>query len=303
MTAIAERVARDPGVYDDVPAEDYLRDPALSSSGARRLLPPSCPAAYRWHADNPQPPKLEYDLGHAAHRELLGAGPELVIVDAGDWRTKAAREAKDAAYAAGCTPLLRHQHDEVLQMVAAVRRHPVAGRLFQPEHGRSEVSVWWTDPETGVPCRCRFDYLPNPTGDGPFLFADYKTAGSENGSGPAAASKSMGSYGYHQQLDWYVDGALAAGLTGGQPIVPLLVFQERTAPYLVTTYQVREVDLRRGAVRNRKARHVYAECADAEDWPDHGRGQVQWLELPRWAEFEHDAAELRGDYDIKGIPS
>jgi hypothetical protein len=298
MTAVQ---ITEPGVYEDVPAEDYLRDPALSSSGARRLLPPSCPAAYRWYADNPQPPKLEYDLGHGAHRELLGAGPDLVIVDAPDWRKAAAREAKEAAYAAGKTPLLRHQHDEVLAMVAAVRRHPIAGRLFQPGAGRSEVSAWWTDPETGVPCRCRFDYLPDIDDDSPFVIADYKTTGSEDGSSPDAASRSMGKYGYHQQLNWYGDGAVHTGLADGRPVVPLLIFQERVAPYLVTTYQVPETVLHRGAVRNRKARHVYAECADRGEWPDHhhGAGQVLWLDLPRWAERDHDAAEDRGDFDIK----
>lgn len=297
MTALVERLAAQPGVYDRISDAEYHRDQALSSTGARKLLAPSCPAAFRWWADNPQPPKLEYDLGHAAHRELLGAGPELVIVDAPDWRKADARAAKEEAYAAGRTPLLAHQYVDVLAMIAAVRAHPVAGRLFQPEHGRSEVSCWWDDPETGVRCRSRFDYLPEPVAGRPLLVADYKTS-TEGGSAPTAAGKSMASYGYHQQGAWYLDAAVQCGLTAGQEAAFLLVFQERAAPYLVTTFQLPEAVLRRGAVRNRKARHRYAECFDRGEWPDHGAGQVQWLDLPRWAEVEHDIAEDRGDFDI-----
>jgi hypothetical protein len=295
-TAIADRIGFRPGVYEDVPHEVYLADPALSSSGARRLLPPSCPAVFRWYADNPQPPKLDYDLGHAAHRELLGAGPGLVVVDAADWRTKAAREARDAAYDAGQTPLLRHQHAEVLAMVAAVRAHPVAGRMFQPEHGRSEVSCWWDDSETGVPCRARFDWLPDAVDGQRRILVDYKTT-TEGGAAPAAAARSMASYGYHQQGDWYCDAAIHCGLAGIDAPIFLLVFQEKTPPYLVTTYQLPDGVLYRGAERNRKARHVFAECSERGEWPDYGAGRVLFLDLPRWAERDHDAAADRGDFD------
>ncbi len=75
-----------PGVYDDLPAEYYHADPALSASGMKLLLDPGCPALYRYERDHPQPPKATFDFGHAAHRLVLGDGAKLRVLDYDDWR-------------------------------------------------------------------------------------------------------------------------------------------------------------------------------------------------------------------------
>jgi hypothetical protein len=62
-----------PGVYDQVPEHVYHADPipggSLSSSGARKLLAPSCPALFKHDQDNPQPHKKTFDIGTAAHKD------------------------------------------------------------------------------------------------------------------------------------------------------------------------------------------------------------------------------------------
>jgi hypothetical protein len=95
-------VTWEPGVYEDISDTDYHGDKdSLSSSGAKALLPPSCPAIFKQWRDHGRPPKKEYDFGHAAHRYVLGKGSEIVLVDADSWRTNKAKDAKDAAYAEG----------------------------------------------------------------------------------------------------------------------------------------------------------------------------------------------------------
>jgi hypothetical protein len=42
-----------------------------------------------------------FDFGHAAHKLVLGAGPEIVVVDAERWDTKAIKEEVAAIHAAG----------------------------------------------------------------------------------------------------------------------------------------------------------------------------------------------------------
>ncbi|MGW9447058.1 hypothetical protein, partial [Bacillus mobilis] len=59
MTATDERtlsaITR-PGVYDGIPEAVYHRDPvpggSLSSSGARKLLAPSCPALFKYDQEH-----------------------------------------------------------------------------------------------------------------------------------------------------------------------------------------------------------------------------------------------------------
>src|SRR4051812_35256773 len=100
----------EPGIYPDLSNDDYHADPvpggSLSSSGARSLL--ECPAVYRHQRDHGRPNKAHYDIGHAAHMLVLGAGPDIYPVDAADWRTKAAKEEAEQAREFGMTPLLIH---------------------------------------------------------------------------------------------------------------------------------------------------------------------------------------------------
>ena len=132
----------------DIPAADYHADeiganrPSLSSSIAQ-ILCTSSPA----HARAAHPklnPELEreqkptFDLGNAAHGILLEGVDRIVEVDAPDWKTKAAREERAAAYAHGYTPLLIHQADRVRRMVAAIQTQLPAVAVSPPLLARAK---------------------------------------------------------------------------------------------------------------------------------------------------------------------
>lgn len=300
MTAVAQLVVDRPGVYDDMPAEVYHADPvpggSLSSSGARQLLAPSCPALYRYHADHGRPPNRVFDLGHAAHLLVLGAGPELVVVDTEDWRTKAARAERDAAYLADKVPVLVAEYEQAEAMAAALRAHPTAAALFHPDAGRPEQSLFWADREFGVWRRARLDWLPtHRTAAGRLVVPDYKTCASAE---PGAAARAMASYGYYQQAAWYLDAVTALDLAGDVDPACVLVFQEKTPPYLITICAPDVMALKWGRMRNRKALDVFRRCQATGEWPGYTDNVVS-LSLPRWAEIEHDIAFARGDYDLE----
>jgi hypothetical protein len=244
--------------------------------------------------DHGQAPTPHYDLGHAAHKLVLGVGEPIIPVDADDWRTKAAKEMRDKAHANGDIPLLRADYDTVHAMAAALRRHPVAGPLFTPGTGLPEQSLFWQDPDFGVWRRCRLDWLRHRADDTRLIIPDYKTCYAAD---PEAAAKAMANYCYHQQGAWYVDGAIACGLAGDIEPAFLLVFQEKTPPYLVGTYQVHLTALAAGRVRNRKALDIYRTCSAAGRWPGYGGDDIAVLELPGWATYQHNAALEAGDYD------
>src|SRR5437762_10234862 len=147
-----------------LPAVDYHAMRALSASGAW-LLAEECAAKFLWRSPwNPpyQPEaKSEFDIGVAAHLAVLEPerqADSIVVMEAGDYRTTKARAARDAARAAGKVPLLPYQLDIVRAIAGSIRAHPIASEAFVG--GEAEVTLTWHDPETGVPCKARPDYLP-----------------------------------------------------------------------------------------------------------------------------------------------
>lgn len=285
MTAATTGMITEPGVYQ-MTDEAYHADPvaggSLSSSGARALLPPSCPALFRHQQDHGQEHKRVWDIGHAAHQRVLGVGPTLAVIDADDWRTKAAKAERDAARERGEVPILRAEFEQVEAMATALRRHPVAGPLFdRARGGRPEQTLIWRDSPSGVMCRARLDRLPDPLPGVRLVVPDYKTAAKADRE---SLSRAAYSYGYHQQGDWYLAGLRALGLADPHAAF-VFACQEKTPPYLVSVIQLDHVAMRIGAARNRRAIDVYVHCRDRGHWPAHVEG-VGEVSLPRWAEIE-----------------
>jgi hypothetical protein len=269
-----------PGVYD-IPNDEYHRDPvpggSLSSTGARKLLPPSCPALFRYEQDNPPAPRQTFDFGTAAHKEVLGVGSELVVVDADDWRTKKAREQRDEAHARGAVPLKRTEYDQVLAMAGALRAHPIANALLNPARGRAEQALFWRDEPTGVWRRALVDWLA-AIGTRRPIIADYKSTVRAD---PDSIQRTVHAYGYHCQAGWYLDGALALGYPDDTAFV--FICQEKTPPYLVTVVELDGVALKVARARNRQAIEIYRDCTTTGHWPGYS-DDIALIPLPAWAE-------------------
>ncbi|MDF5755790.1 PD-(D/E)XK nuclease-like domain-containing protein [Spongiactinospora sp. TRM90649] len=269
-----------PGVYD-IPAETYHADPvpggSLSSTGARRILPPGCPARYRWEADHGTLPKPAWDLGTAAHRLVLGTGPELVRIDAAEWRSRKVKQQVAAVRAAGDIPLRPADYDQVRAMAAALRSHRIAAALLDPDRGDPEQTLIWRDLVTGVWRRAMLDWLRHP-GGGRFIVGDYKTCRSAD---PDAIQRAVHTYGYHCQGAWYLDGITALGLDPAPAFV--LICQEKEPPYLVTVAEIDATALRIGRALNRQAIEIYAECTATGRWPGYS-DDIELIRLPAWLE-------------------
>jgi hypothetical protein len=254
--------AAGPVIRDDLTAEAYHADrTTISSSGLRALLTPGCPAQFKYDWDNPPAPKKEFDFGHIAHKLVLGEGSQVEEIDYPDWRTLDAREQRDAAYAEGRIPILSKDYERAEAMAEAVRRHPIAGSLFAPGTGRPELSIYWTDRETGVRCRVRPDWLKELPGLA--LAVDYKTC---RDASPEAVSRAIRDHSYHQQDALYTDGIWAA--LDPADVRFVFVFQSKTAPYLVTVRELAQQDRDIGRARNQRALRLYADCEQTGIWPD-----------------------------------
>jgi hypothetical protein len=265
----------------DMPDPEYRAVPALSYSGAKTLM--RSPALFAYELEHGRPDKTEFDVGHAAHALLLGAGaPLAVAVDPKtnepfkDWRTKAAQEFAKAARERGETPLLAAQEDAVVDMVTAVRSHPFAGKLFEPGRGVPEVSLFWTDDATGTPQKARLDWLIVENDEGRPEVVDLKTCTDVR---RIPLVKHVVEHSYHWQGPHYVDGGLAAHGVDG--VLWRWVFVEKTPPHLV---RVVEPDAEMWAAGRRfmgEARRRYAAYLERGAPIDYPTAEL--LGLPRYA--------------------
>lgn len=284
----------EPRVDSDLPEPQYHAHPALSASGAKKLLPPSCPARYLYERENPPAPKHEYDVGHAAHKLALGVGAELVEVrdewgaNPNDWRTNKVKELLAEVRAAGKIPLKPADYAAVHGMAAALRRDPIASELFDPERMRPEVSMFWTDAETGVPRRARSDALSTPDADGQPVVVDYK---STTAADLLAISKALWNYGYVIQAPWYLDAVQACGLAGDDCRF-LFVFQEKDPPYLVSVIEPDPPALAVGQRRARQAIEIFRDCVESGIWPGHvPPGEIPLVGLPAYIERQYATSD------------
>jgi hypothetical protein len=272
MTTVAEPAILN-GVYD-IPADEYHASPALSSSGAKKLLHPSCPAIFEYEREHGQERKQEFDFGTAAHTLLLGSGPQPYVVDADNYQTKLARKERDDAYARGDVPLLPREFDAVQAMVAKARAHPRVAELLA--QGQAEVSLLWTDPVTGVDCRARPDWLRD---DG---IVDYKTSTSAE---PGHIAKTVANFGYHVQAAFYLAGAVELELLPPDAWFRF-IFQDKNPPHLIKVVELDETALEIGRDKFEAALEVFRDCTEAGIWPDYGT-DIEVISLPAYEVRRH----------------
>lgn len=266
------------GLYPDLSETDYrAHHDWLSVSGAKKLLPPSCPAKFRATL-GVEEHRPQFDLGKAFHAKVLGDGAEVVVVDADSWRPAEARLQRDAAYAVGKVPLLAADAVIVDAMAASVLAHDTAPKLFSG--GASEVSAFWVDDATGVKCKARFDYLPEPQPGRRLIVPDLKSAVSAD---PAEFSRAAARYGYLFQQVHYSNALRHLGVSADPAFIFCIV--EKDSPYLVNVGQFADRDdVRLSAAVLDKALRLYKDCLAADRWP--GWTGITDLELPTWHRYD-----------------
>jgi hypothetical protein len=286
------------GIYDAMPQAIYHADPvpgySLTRSGAKALLPPSCPAKYDFALKHPASRRdtRTFDLGHAAHHMVLGIGPELVdigfdsLAPTGKGNRTLVEERVTEARVRGAVPLRSQDFDKVMAMAAALRAHAEAAALLDPGRGRPEQAIFWTENvqwqdtdgqmhEALIWRRCLIDWLPDAPAYGRLIVPDYKTADSAD---QVSWARNAGRYSYHMQDAWIIEG-LQRLL--GVEVTVCFILQEKEPPYLVSIAQLSEPDTRAGLERNWAALEVYAECRRTDIWPGYPTFQtvnIPWLE-------------------------
>lgn len=278
-------------VVRDMGAAEYHAIKALSA-GMAITLDQECPL--RAWLDSPFNPaqvrenKPEFDIGTAAHLAVLE--PELlaeraVLHEFDTYATKAARDIRDEAWAAGKTPLKPKEWEIVRSIAGALSPTKSAkGKLFTGGH--PEVSLTWE--WDGVPCKARPDYLP----DSGAYMVDLKTANSAN---PRAVARKAFDEAWHVRAAWYLAGVEAA--TGKRPEHYWFVVVEKDAPHISEVYELDDRSLVWGERIIGRALRLFAECTASGRWPSYCGGKSTIIGLPSWAEFQLADREQAGEFD------
>lgn len=271
-------------IVNDMPERDYHAHPALSSTGARRLL--ESPARFNYWRTHQEPGKQSFDVGTAVHTKVLGVGagtiayPDEHVTASGSVSTKAATVAwADEQRANGLTPIAPAQAARVDGMAEAVLAHPTARALFE-QPGAAEASVFATDADTGVEMRARFDWLARPKTSA--ASADLKTT-TKLASADGFA-RTVGAYGYDVQQEFYQRALVNAGWDR-TPF--LFVVVESEAPHLVAVHQL-DIEWRQmGAAKVQRALELYAECSQSGIWTGYPT-ETQLLSPPNYLVYQHE---------------
>ncbi|APZ81734.1 exonuclease [Rathayibacter phage NCPPB3778] len=269
--------------YDGVVAvldeKTYHAHPALSSTQARTLL--ASPARYQWERTHPRVgSSAAFSVGSAVHSLVLGVGDPVVSIDADSWRTAAARTARTEAEASGAIAVLASEYAEIKAMAESVMTHADARALFESP-GTSEVSVFATDPSSGVRMRARYDRLP----EGGDFAVDLKTTAGD--ASPDGFSKTVVKYAYHYQSAHYFHAySLATGVFEQRM---KFVVVEKSSPHLVGVYELDRQYADIGAKMVRRALDLHAYYTESKVWPDYSYEEPilsppQWM-IKKWAEL------------------
>lgn len=301
MDIIDADTVTEPGFYR-MAAEAYHADPceqpSLSNSIAKLMLG-TCPRkAWEKHPrlnPNPEPdePSDILDFGTLVHCLLLGKGRDIVIVDAADWRTKAAREAREQACAAGKVACLAHKHEQAVAMADAVfrkmaRRDEYAAAFDQ---GEPELVMAWRDGPTW--CRSLVDWIEPRRSDGRVVVYDLKTTG--KAAAPHGLDRVLGDGGYEMQAAFITAGVEALIPDAAGQVVVRFVVVENEPPHLATVAELSPPDVALGLRKMRAARRLWQRCLDAgygqEHWPGYP-DDIVTVELPGWCEASWSAREM-----------
>lgn len=273
----------EPGVYLELPPDQYHADccelPSLSSSIANILVSQSPAHAYAAHprlGGFRRPSTKEMDSGKLLHALLLGEEDAAVgVVDAKDWRTKAAKTERSEIEAAGQVAVLQHQYDKASELADKLRGKLLKLGYDLREYDHEVTLVWEEKASDGtvVTCRGRADCLKAPR------CLDLKSTMSAS---PASIARSFVSFGYDIQHAAYTSALEFLCPEQAGRIEMDFIFFETSPPYVVTPCAPDGTMRELGESKWRRAIEMWAHCTKTGVWPEYCSERAL-IPAPMWA--------------------
>ena len=299
--------------------KEYRSHPAISRSELWWL--DRSPEYFQYRKNTPMEPTAALLFGQVAHKLLLepdSFDDDFAVAPYVDRRTKAGKELWESfiADAGEKTIVDAATYDQAADMIAAARLNPLVNDLLAGEH---EKPLFWTDPDTGVECKCRLDAIIRDD-DGVPVIVDYKTT---TDCSTKAFLRDVCGFGYFFQAAMYSEGVIQNGMCprlikekprkhwrrneetgkreyytetpthiakddeeGGEIIRPKWVFivQEKSEPYSLNVFEMDQDFILAGYDTFRELLGTYVSCESTGFWygPMGPFNEPQILTMPTW---------------------
>lgn len=265
------------GLHEGVEESVYhARIQGLASKSTLDLFERSPAHYYAWLKGAEREASDALSFGSAAHVGILQ--PDIyeasfaIEPSFGDCRRKEPKALRDAwrAENEGRTIISREDGKAIAGMSRALREHPLASQLLSG--GQAELTVRWTDAESGLICKARADYYVQRLD----ACIDLKTT---EDARLHTFRQSVARYRYHVQQAFYSDGFA----TVGAPLKHFIFIAiEKVAPYAIAVYVLDPEALAKGIAATRRNLTTFAECVGTGAFPGYNPS-FQILDLPAWA--------------------
>lgn len=286
----------EPGVYPNLPFDEYLAIPALSNT--RMGLLAQSPRHFKFNAALDEKMKCLV-MGRLIHTHTLEpAEIESRYVVMPDFANDLNNQTdKGLPSTSSATRWCKEQvfnfesanqdreivsdlwWREAMLTCESIRADDGAREIFEAP-GPTELTIVWDDEETGIRCKARIDKVA--------LGARRKLADLKSTSKLATFTKSIASYEYHRQLAHYQAGY--AVHRGGELLEPWIVAAETVPPFCVQSAPLQDAALVRGERKRRSLLLLLRDCLEQDHWP--GPPSPDEWTLPEWAMSSGEPLEL-----------
>lgn len=230
------------------------------SSTQLKTLKKSTPLHFKYFEEHPISDNPAFLFGRASHKYILEKEDffnEVAVAPVCDRRTKEGKEIYQAFIeeSEGKDVISAADMEQIEEMAAAIDAYPLARQLLT---GRCEESFFWTDSETGEPCKCRPDCITEFEGK-PYL-VDYKTTDS---CADGHFERTCKKYNYKLQAGMYCEGLFNNEF---EDYGFAFVAQEKTAPYAVRVYICDPEFIKEGQEEFHQMLSILHECNKTGNW-------------------------------------
>lgn len=253
--------------------DEYNAYPAARNSNLKILIEKS-PAHYFEAVKTPQQTTPAKSFGSAIHQACLEPKifkEQMVVVPVFEGRTKDGRLTTNANAAEvkelsmrwhmenhAKTKITEEEQVDIQGMLTSISNHKRASQLMSDGH--AEESLFWADPETGIQCKARPDFIREG-----HIIVDVKST--EDCSDRAFLYDAK-KFGYNFQAAMYLDAATA---TYDRPFDTFIIIAvEKKPPYSVRCFQLTESFIREGQDQFYSALAKLKPCLESGIYPSYG---------------------------------
>ena len=266
----------------NVTAAKYHKDPgdgvpSLTQSTAHTIISQSLLHAWTFHprlGGKQRPSTKAKDGGSLIHKLILGKGADIAVLGVKDYRSNAAREARDNAIALGLIPVKEKDYEEA-EHTATILKKRLADDYGIVFDGESEVAFRWQEEGVNGPVKCRamMDHVKLSEG----MIYDVKTIKEAH---PKTCAAHMISYGYDIQNCAYTSCIehVEPDLQGRVDMV--FLFVEVKEPYSIVPARPSGMMRELGAMKWKRAVKLWERALATNKWPGYATEIIPLEPMP-----------------------